>query len=135
VKIQVALILGAWALAGLVFSVARVLFPSSLSAAPFQASAAALIVLGAASLSFWLKRRVQKRTRSAAPDSAETRLATKAQAASMVDGLIVGSLLGLLLLLQPGIPAALMVFALVAIVVADFQVRYAIALRQEKRAQ
>ena len=131
-KARIAIILGAWALLAGAFAVVRTFVPSGASNSIALAIVASLVVIASGLTSFALKRRQQKATRSAEPDSIETDIARRMQAAAMIDTLVVGCALGTVLLFSPGLPPAVGVFALVVFSVADFWIRFAVATRNRR---
>jgi hypothetical protein len=135
VKARIAIILGAWAFLAGTFAALQSFVPSGASISIALAIVASLVVVASGLTSFALKRRQQKETRSAEPDSIETDIARRMQAVAMIDTLVVGCALGAVLLFSPGLPPAVGVFALVVFSVADFWIRFAVATRNRRNEQ
>ena len=81
-----------------------------------------------------LTKYAAKRNRADGPESMERELSVRVRASVFNDSLVILSLTGLLLLvLKPEINVAFVVFGVVAVLTADFYVRYLIATRRSVR--
>jgi purine-cytosine permease-like protein len=93
------------------------------------------IIIGAALLTNFFKRRHQQRALTYESDSFERQMADAAQGKVMVDALVVGIALGVAAVIVTTVPPAVPVFTLVIFIAVDFWVRYAILLRSARTAQ
>lgn len=89
-----------------------------------------LAVFAAGIAAMVLKRRRHGRDRSRELDSVERVTADSAQARVFVDAIIAGTVLGCALVFWPLFPAPVAVLGLVALLVVDFYVRFALLTRR-----
>ena len=93
-----------------------------------------LLIVGGAVGAGLLRKRTERRERTAAPDSFERQAAMQAQAKAFVDLLILTLVAGCLFVVFPAqINPAWVLIGLVVVLVADFWVRYAV-IRTAKAA-
>ncbi len=82
-----------------------------------------------------LRRRIERRERTAAPDSLERQAAVQAQAKAFIDLLILTLAVGCLLVVFPTqTNPGWVLIGLVVVLVADFWVRYAVITRSAAKA-
>lgn len=98
----------------------------------FRAVTSGVLVLAAGFAAFSLRRRYERQTLSAAPDSVEAELVRRAQAGTMIDTLLVGLALALVFLVSHNLGGMMGVLLLVVIVLVDYSIRYSLLLRRTK---
>lgn len=131
-RLVISLFIGIWALAGAAYAIV-IINPPAGSPSSLAVFAPA-VVLSAALLTYAIKRRRERQTASAESDSIERGLASRAQAATMIDALVGGCALAVALIFAQSFPATAAVFLLIAAMVIDFWIRYAVLLRTLKSA-
>jgi hypothetical protein len=94
-----------------------------------------LLIVGGALGVGLLRKRIERRERTAAPDSFERQAAMKAQAKAFIDLLILTLVVGCLFVVFPAqINPGWVLIGLVVALVADFWVRYAVITRAAAKA-
>lgn len=94
-----------------------------------------LLIVGGALGAGLLRKRTERRERTAAPDSFERQAAVQAQAKAFLDLLILTLVVGCLFVVFPTqTNPAWVLIGLVVVLVADFWVRYAVITRSSAKA-